>query len=117
MKRIILIPVFLTLAVLSACSLSTVRLPAVDEIKTDAGHTVFYVATDADFVSINVAFPNNYLFTEGANPAAPHLGLRLIQQAGAGKIEPAALIEEFEKLDADANLFAQTHFFAWRDKC
>lgn len=96
------------LAGLAACVSVNPTLPVINKVTTQAGHNVYYIPLDTETVTIRAAFPSNYLFTKGANPTVPHIGLQLIQQAGAGNIKPATLIEEFEKLDAEAELFAQS---------
>lgn len=107
MKHFALLPTIFMLVVLSACMPTKSTLPKIEKVTTQAGHEVYYIPLETETVSIRAAFPSSYLFTEGANPATPHLGLKLIQQAGAGNIQPAALVEELDKLDAKAELLAQ----------
>jgi predicted Zn-dependent peptidase len=107
MKKRAIVSAVLILAVLSACVSIKPKLPAVNEVKTEAGHTVYYIPLDTETVTMRVAFKSNYIFTEGANPSVPHIGLQLIQQAGAANIKPASLIESFENLNAEAELLAQ----------
>jgi predicted Zn-dependent peptidase len=107
MKKLIFLPAILVLFALSACISIKEKLPDIQRVKTDAGHLVYYIPLDTETVTIRAAFLSNYIFTDDANPVVPHVGLPLIQQAGAGNIKPTTLIEEFDKLDADAELFAQ----------
>ncbi|AVX05397.1 hypothetical protein MXMO3_02887 [Maritalea myrionectae] len=108
MTRLRILPILLALAFLSSCIMPNGGLPAIKRATTDQGHEVYYIPMDGEVVTIHAAFQSNYIFTEGANPAVPHVALPLIQQAAAGNIKRAMLVEEFERLDARAELYART---------
>ncbi|MCF4097684.1 insulinase family protein [Maritalea mediterranea] len=107
MKYLRQLPFILIFTFLSGCIAVNADLPEIKSVTTDKGHDVYYIPLETETVTIHAAFKNDYIFTEGANPVVPHIGLQLIQQAGAGDIEPATLLSEFEDLGADAQLHAR----------